>query len=154
MFITDLNQSPFNVGDDFELVDFNRDQVEELNKRHYSPVHTTQEMDGIIELFQGHPFLVRKAFYELAAGHLTPSQLMKQAYDDDGPFGDHMHRFLFRFDKLLELRAAMKSVIRDNNCPTDYAFYQLRTSGLVRGQNRTSVTPRCGLYAKYFEAHL
>jgi hypothetical protein len=154
LFITDLNQSPFNVGNAFELDDFDRTQVEELNRRHGSPVKTTQEMDDVMELLQGHPFLLRKALYALVVQELTVGQLIDRACDDDGPFSDHLHRHLWQFDAQPELRAAMGSVIRDQSCPTDRLFYQLRSAGLVGGSDRNNVLPRCGLYTRYFGRHL
>src|SRR5439155_1555272 len=90
LFITVLNQSPFNVGSDYTLTDFDRSQVERLNWQHGSPIQTTQEMDSIMELLQGHPFLVRKALYTRAVQKLSVDELLKRAYDDDGPFSDHL----------------------------------------------------------------
>lgn len=154
MFITDMNLSPFNVGTDFMLEDFNYDQVEELNRRHGSPIRTVQDMSQIIEFLQGHPFLTRKALYDLVVEQLTVSNLISQALNDDGPFSDHLHRYLWWFNNHLELRTAMKSVIRAQTCISDEVFYKLRSAGLVRGTSRTDVRPRCGLYTQYFDSHL
>jgi hypothetical protein len=127
MFITDMNQSPFNVGTDFILEDFNSSQVEELNIRHESPIQTPQDMNHIIGFLQGHPFLTRKALYDLVIGQLTVSRLMNQALNDDGPFSDHLHRYLWWFNSHPELRTAMKSAIKDQTCASDEVFYQLRS---------------------------
>src|SRR5206468_9769560 len=40
LFITDLNQSPFNVGTRLTLDDFTLEQVAELNRRYGSPLST------------------------------------------------------------------------------------------------------------------
>jgi len=154
MFIRDLNQSPFNVGSACELVDLDRSQVEELDFLHGSPIENPQAMDRFMAAFSGHPYLVRKALYELIDQGLTSDQLLENASSDNGAFGDHLHRYLWRFHENLELRAAMRSVIREGVCPTDRLFYQLRTAGLVRGPHRNNVQPRCGLYEEYFGGHL
>jgi hypothetical protein len=154
MFIRDLNQSPFNVGDAYELVDFDRSQVEELDHRHGSPIGNGQAMDRFVTLFSGHPYLVRRALYELVDQGLTPDQLMERACNDDGPFSDHLHRYLWHFHENPGLRAAMRSAIREGVCPTDRLFYQLRSAGLVRGSHRNYVQSRCGLYEEYFGRHL
>jgi hypothetical protein len=154
MFITDMNLSPFNVGTDFMLEDFNQNQVEELNRRHGSPIQTAQDMNQIIEFLQGHPFLTRKALYDLVIGQLTISKLISQALNDNGSFSDHLHRYLWWFNSYPELRTAMKSVIREQTCTSDEVFYRLRSAGLVRGTSRTDVRPRCGLYEQYFKSHL
>jgi hypothetical protein len=154
MFIRDLNQSPFNVGSAYELVDFDRSQVEELDHRHGSPIGNGQAMDRFVTLFSGHPYLVRRALYELVDQGLTPDQLMERACNDDGPFSDHLHRYLWHFHENPGLRAAMRSAIREGVCPTDRLFYQLRSAGLVQGPHRNSVQSRCGLYEEYFGRHL
>lgn len=153
-FITDLNQSPFNVGTHFSLADFDRTQVEQLNYKHGSPVKTAQEMDSIMRLLQGHPFLVRKALYALAVQELTIEELLKVACDDNGPFSEHLRLYLLQFDKNQQQRMAMKSVIQNQRCPNNHLFYQLRSSGLVIGPSYTNVQPRCELYRQYFQIHL
>ena len=153
LFIQDLDQSPFNVGVQVNVADFDRIKVEKLNKLHMEPVKTTQEIDALMELLGGHPFLVRKALYDLVIQHFHFDELIKKAYDDDGPFSDHLQRYMLHLDQP-QLRAAMKSVIYEHTSPTDALFYRLRSSGLVRGTDRHSVYPRCGLYAHYFKKHL
>src|SRR5262249_9128197 len=44
LFITDLNQSPFNVGTRLHLEDFTFEQVEELNRRYDSPLGGKAEL--------------------------------------------------------------------------------------------------------------
>ncbi len=154
LFIQDLDQSPFNVGVQVNVADFDRIKVEKLNKLHMEPVKTTQEIDALMELLGGHPFLVRKALYDLVIQHFHFDELIKKAYDDDGPFSDHLQRYMLHLDDQPHLRAAMKSVIYEHTSPTDALFYRLRSSGLVRGTDRHNVHPRCGLYAHYFKKHL
>ena len=154
LFITDPHQSPFNVGLDLSLIDFDRMRVEALNWQHGSPVKTPQEMDSIMELSQGHPFLVRKVLYTLTAQQLSLEKLLEQACDQDGPFSDHLQRYLLRLQRDQELSQAMKSVIQNHTCPTDLLFYKLRSGGLVVGPARNNVRPRCGLYAQFFKQHL
>ena len=79
LFIQSLNQSPFNVGRELLATDFTRAQVEQLNQRHSSPVKTTQEMDAMIKLLGGHPFLMRKALYSLVVQKLSVNEFLKQA---------------------------------------------------------------------------
>ncbi len=154
LFITDLNQSPFNVGTLFNLRDFDRAQVELVNYKHGSPVKTAQEMDSLMILLHGHPFLVRKAWYTLAVHRLTVEDLLQRARNEDGPFGEHLQHYLLQLQKNKELASGMKLVIQSHTCATDLLFYQLRSMGLVTGSSRTNVQPRCGLYAQYFQEHL
>jgi len=61
LFITDLNQSPFNVGAVIRLGDFDRNEVLWLNLRHGSPVPSVEELERLLRLVGGHPYLVRQA---------------------------------------------------------------------------------------------
>src|SRR5438105_85238 len=67
LFISDLNQSPFNVGTRLVLDDFTPNQVSELNRRYDSPVKDESEATTFYGLLSGHPFLVRKGLHEMAA---------------------------------------------------------------------------------------
>jgi GTPase SAR1 family protein len=154
LFISDLNQSPFNVGTDYNLTDFDRPQVELVNYKHGSPVKTGKEMDCMMSLLHGHPFLVRKAWYALTVQQFTVEELLRRACDEDGPFEDHLRHYLLQLQKNQEQSTAMKLVIQNHTCPTDYLFYQLRSAGLVAGSSRTNAWPRCGLYEQYFQKHL
>src|SRR5438093_6889166 len=50
LFITDLNQSPFNVGTRLELADFTREQVADLNHRCGAPLQSEAEVDRFFQL--------------------------------------------------------------------------------------------------------
>lgn len=152
--IKNIDMSPFNVGYEVELRDFDMDQFEELNRKHGGPVQSDRERDDLIELLQGHPFLMRKALYELVARGMTVRQLTDRAKDDDGPFGDHLHRHLLILHRAPDLLNAMKSVLEDRVCPDDLSFNRLRAAGLVCGPDRLHARPRCGLYQRYFGTHL
>ena len=153
MFITTPHQSPFNVGEAFELSDFTRQQFEKLNLRHGSPLQGGS-VDACWELIGGHPFLVRQALYELAVRQMPAADLLAHAVDDDGPFSGHLQPYILRFQENQELIQPMQSVLQNGVCPNDLSFYRLRSLGLVRGPSRLKAAARCGLYAKYFGAHL
>jgi hypothetical protein len=154
MFIKNDNQSPFNVGERFELGDFDRAQAQALNALHGSPLPSDQEIDRFMILLGGHPFLLRKALYELAVGQRTPAWVFQTAAHDDGPFGDHLRYYMLRFHENADLRQPMREVLQNGQCPDDMSFYRLRSAGLVRGPDRQHAEVRCGLYRQYFGAHL
>jgi hypothetical protein len=82
--IADLNQSPFNVGEVIALKDFNAEQVRDLNQRHGSPLSAPQERQ-LMDLLQGHPYLVRRALYLLAKPQITVAELFKDRLDGSQP---------------------------------------------------------------------
>lgn len=150
--IDNLNQSPFNVGQVIELVDFDPKQVGDLNHRHGSPL-TLDQLDKLMQLLTGHPYLVRRALYLVASQQMGVTDLFAQATADRGPFGDHLRYHLFRMNDKPELVQGLLEVIRQHRCSNERVFFRLRGAGLVRREGQM-VLPRCQLYADYFREHL
>ena len=150
--IENLNQSPFNVGQVIELVDFTPEQVADLNRRHDRPLNPGEERQ-LMALLGGHPYLVRQALYLVASQRLSPTELFTDATADRGPFGNHLRYHLFRLHDKQELRQGLLQVISQNTCQDERVFFRLRGAGLVRREGR-AVLPRCQLYADYFREHL
>ena len=153
LWIQDIHQSPFNVGERFHLQDFNAAQVADLNRRYGTPLPDT-EVSGLITLLGGHPFLVRQALYCLARHGWNFAQLKERALDSDGPFGDHLKRYVFGLSRDKALTNAFKSILRSGACEEESHFQRLSAVGLIRGSERTCAAPRCLLYADYFRKHL
>jgi hypothetical protein len=146
--IRDGNQSPFNVGEVFTTSDFAAAQVRRLNEKHGSPVKEKQ-VNTLIKLLAGHPFLIRKSLYEMAAARKDFQTLLRSAYDDDGPFGDHLRYYMWWLGNRPGAQMALKEAITTGIVPSDSLFHSLRSAGLITGHSRSQVKPRCGLYAKY-----
>jgi DNA-binding SARP family transcriptional activator len=94
LFITDLNQSPFNVGTRLELDDFTREQVADLNHRYQSPLRGEAETDRFYGLVGGQPYLVRRGLHEMCTRGIDIGALEAQADRDQGIYGDHLRRIL------------------------------------------------------------
>ena len=154
LFITDMNQSPFNIGTRLALEDFWPNQVEELNARYGSPLKTADELKRFIELVNGHPFLVRRGLHELATKKQSFEIFAEQADRDEGIFGDHLRRILVLLARDSSLTDIVKGVLRGLPCPTQESFYRLRSAGVVGGNSPSDVRLRCKLYANYLSRHL
>ncbi len=150
--IEDLNQSPFNVGQTLRLQNFSAAQVAALNGQHGSPLGSG-ELDELMRLLAGHPYLVRRALYLLATEEYTPAAFFAAAASDEGPFGGHLRRHLFRLQGKADLIAGLLAVLRDNRCADEQLVWRLEGAGLVR-RAEPRVVPRCDLYATYFRKHL
>ena len=150
--IEDLNQSPFNVGQTLRLQDFTAVQVAELNGRHGSPFGAG-ELDELMRLLAGHPYLVRRALYLTATGEYTPASFFEVAGTDQGPFGGHLRRHLFRLKGKDNLTAGLQEILRNNACADEQLVWRLEGAGLVKKEGMR-VLPRCELYTKYFRQHL
>lgn len=154
LFITDLNQSPFNVGTRLMLEDFTFEQVQELNKLYGSPLIDEEAVSGYFRLVSGHPYLVRRGLYEMVTNGLDLSALEAQADHDEGPFGDHLRRMLFSLSQDREMIEVMRGLLQREPCPNAESFYRLRSAGLVLGDSARDARLRCQLYATYFAKRL
>ncbi|MEM8611711.1 MAG: AAA-like domain-containing protein [Cyanobacteria bacterium P01_H01_bin.105] len=150
--IADLNQSPFNVGENLRLQDFDAQQVHQLNESHGLPLSTVEEQ-RLMRLVNGHPYLVRKALYLVASGRMVASELFAKAQKEDGPFGDHLKYHLFRMYGNKELVKGFLRILKEQTCEDEVMYFRLHGAGLVCRDGQ-SVFPRCQLYADYFAEHL
>lgn len=154
LFITDMNQSPFNVGTRLALDDFNVQQVEDLNRRYGSPLKDTEQIARFFRLLNGQPYLVRRGLHEMVEHHLTLEQLETMADRDEGIYGDHLRRILISLAKDQALCDELREILRLQPCPTPDAFYRLRSAGIITGNSQQDCKLRCQIYATYLARHL
>ena len=154
LFITDLNQSPFNVGTRLTLDDFTFDQVADLNRRYGAPLRTAAELQRFHALLGGQPYLVQGGLNELAAAKVTFAEFVSHAARDEGIFGDHLRRMLVLLAKDPGLTEVVRGILRGQPCPNPAHFYRLRSAGVMRGDSPHQVQPRCEIYASYLRDHL
>ncbi len=154
LFITDVYQSPFNVGTRLALEDFTLEQVAELNRRYESPLQNEEEVARYFNLVGGHPYLARCGLHEMAAHDTTLDALESRADHDEGPFGDHLRRLLISLSQDEVLCDVMRGVLEGRPCPTAESFYRLRTAGVIVGDSPAEARPRCRLYAAYLKQRL
>jgi hypothetical protein len=154
LFISDMNQSPFNVGTRLSLEDFAIDQIKELDNRYGNPLKSDDEVQQFQNLLGGHPYLVRRGLHELASKKIDFTTLEAEADKDDGIFGDHLRRILVLLAKDPDLTEVLKGVTEGKPCPTPESFYRLRSAGIIHGDSQTECSTRCALYARFLKRHL
>jgi hypothetical protein len=154
LFISDLNQSPFNIGTLVALEDFTLAQTAELNRCYGSPLRTDQELRRFFELVNGQPYLVNRGLYEIVHRGWDVSVFAAQAKTEDGVFGDHLRRLLVLIARDPQLCDVMRAALRGQPCTNTESFYRLRSAGVLSGDSVRDVRPRCQLYAAYLESHL
>ncbi len=152
MAIKNLNQSPFNVGNERELKEFSQDEVTRFAQIHglqYQP----EQICKIMEMVGGHPFLLHKAFYEIVSGNYTFEQLLETAPTDDGVFGDHLRRHLCNLSAYPEYSTEMKKIVTKEESTNVIVCSKLRAAGLIKG---STPNPRTSfqLYKIYFRTRL
>lgn len=149
-----INQSPFNVGLPIELPELNVSQVQDLIQRHQLNWQE-EEVQKLIEIVGGNPYLIRVALYEIARQRLTLEQLIKLAPTEEGPYYEHLRRHLVNLESDESLLAAFKQVVTSTQpiqISSSEAF-KLRSMGLVKIKGNL-VEPLCNLYRDYFQNHL
>jgi serine/threonine protein kinase/class 3 adenylate cyclase len=154
MFITDMNQSPFNVGTRLSLEDFTLEQVTELNERYDSPLKGSTEVAAFFKLLGGQPYLTRRGLNEMASRGVDYRGFESQASRDEGPFGDHLRRILFSLAQDAALCSVVRGVLGGRQGAATEDFYRLRSAGIMTGESAREMRPRCELYERYLNRHL
>lgn len=153
LFISDLNQSPFNVGTRLTLGDFTREQVLVLNERYGSPIRGAADLARIYALLSGQPYLTRRALDELARGAITLDELVARSGLDEGIFGDHLRRLVVVLTQDPQMHRAVRSLLAGERLAPD-AFFRLRAGGLITGDTNADARFRCAMYEGYMRRHL
>jgi serine/threonine protein kinase len=154
LFITDVNQSPFNVGTRLVLADFTLDQVRELNQRYGSPLCSEDEIEHFYSLLGGQPFLTQRGLHQMTEKGLSFSEFSAGAGRDEGPYGDHLRRIFVSLNQDASLCEVVRAVIAGRHSSATDSFYRLRSSGIVAGESARDMKLRCQLYEQYLSRHL
>jgi len=154
LFITDLNQSPFNVGTRVRLQDFGPTQVQQLNRLYGQPLTHKGEFEAFTKLLGGHPYLVRRGLHEMVARQVSMEELGKLAPLDEGPFADHLKRFLVLISNNEPALQFLTATLKGKPSTDVKLFNRLRAAGLLKGETPADAAFRCELYAQYLGRHL
>lgn len=154
LFVSDLNQSPFNVGTHLALNDFDIDEVAELNRRCGAPLPDRVSLERLYALIGGQPYLIRRALNELSVRGMTLNTLEAQADRDEGVFGDHLRRLLATLSQDEALTQVVRDMLHGLPCPTPQSFYRLRSAGIVAGEWGEEIRFRCHIYSTYLIRHI
>jgi transcriptional regulator with XRE-family HTH domain len=149
----DINRSPFNVGISIEIDEFRADQIELLATKHQLN-WTNPEIDRLMELIGGHPFLVRLVMFEAASKSIDLTQAIATASSRGGIFDRyHLSRIESTLKSQPDLLAAINEVFRS---PTGVSLssnlkHRLEGLGVVKITDEL-VVPRCELYSQHFSS--
>jgi hypothetical protein len=153
LFISDLNQSPFNVGTRLALEDFTHEHLTMLNEC-YGGLLVDDEIRRLHHLVGGHPYLAQRGLYEIYQHKTTLAALEQNADREDGPFGDHLRRLLISLQQEQGLLEELRGFVLAGSRLSNSAFYRLRSAGVLSGEAADEPRPRCDLYARYLKKHL
>ncbi len=153
LYISDLNQSPFNVGTRIPLGDFTLAQATELCERHGFDTWNGPDRQVLTDLMGGHPYLLSRALVEIQARSATPQEFASIASAPDGPFHDHLHCILKHILADDGLRIDLLATLSGQPC-SEHGFFRLRSAGVISGDSPNEPRMRCGLYSAYFSRNL
>ncbi|NJR15661.1 MAG: serine/threonine protein kinase [Calothrix sp. CSU_2_0] len=150
----DINQSPFNIGLVAELDEFTPEEIEELAQRHNYGCNSNQ-LQQLIYLIGGHPYLTRLALYHMALEDTTIDKLLQDAPTNAGIYEAYLRRILKNILLNEKLTTGfMKVVNADEPVAIEtIQAYQLYSMGLIKRVG-DKLVPRCQLYRRYFREHL
>lgn len=154
LFITDLNQSPFNVGTRLVLEDFELEHVLELNERYNTPLNGREQAVELMKLVGGHPYLIRRSLHEMVANSLSFKRFTEVATNEEGPFSEHLRRLLASIVRDRQIRDSLIAILQSRPCPSLESFYRLRSIGVIVGDSSRTAVVRCRLYENYLKKHL
>ncbi len=153
--VLDTNSSPFNVGLAVDLPEFSVAQVLELVDKH-GLRWGTGDVEALMDMVGGHPYLVRLALYHLAQQDMTLPELLTDAPTDGGIYGEHLRRHLWNLQQHPDLATAFEQVIMTDR-PVELRpilGFKLNGMGLVTLQGNAVVLRHDRLYRPYFRSRL
>ena len=158
LFIRDPNMSPFNVGQLLQMRDFTREEVQELNDRYGLPLQRGEEIDALMNLVGGQPYLIRRCLHAMAVEGMTLEGILAHGSDDGGMFGDHLRRITYLLLNYDEGDRALADSLRSllggsAEMPAEH-FFRLRSAGILTGESRAEPQFRCAIYAAYLKRYL
>jgi transcriptional regulator with XRE-family HTH domain len=159
-----LNQSPFNVGLPLRLPAFTGAQVCDLAERYGLSKLSTTDVEQLMTLVGGYPYLVSMAFYWLAQRALPLAELLRTAPMIAGIYSDHLRQHLLALKTQPELITILQQLVTTNTplqigtatgqvALSAIAAYQLESLGLVTLAGN-AIAPSCELYRLYLREQL
>ena len=152
-FITDLNQSPFNIGSQYKKAAFDAGEIQGFSGK--LGVHLLQgEADRIHEYVGGQPYLTHLLLFNIGKSPESREDFYRAETAGNGVFRQHLSRFLFQFQREPVLATTMKAVVWGKGCKDGALADRLESAGLVTYDEALKVVPACRLYAEYFKKEL
>jgi AAA-like domain len=151
----DINHSPFNVGigvdESIGLRGFTEQQVKTLMGC-YKVNISEQELETLIALVGGHPYLIQQSLSALKNNH-TIQELLEGASTEGGIFISHLRKILENLENS-QLKDSYKKVIEEDEVKLDSKLsFKLHSLGLIKFKGDYCVSS-CDLYRQYFSARL
>ncbi|NEQ33032.1 MAG: hypothetical protein F6K04_18870 [Leptolyngbya sp. SIO4C5] len=156
----DINTSPLSgVGEVFEIPEFELEEAHTLANRYQLSLESP-DIEKLLALVGGHPFLLELAFRKLQQSTQSLEQILEEAFTETGVYRSHLREKLNAVrsaEKAELLIEAFKSVIStDEPVALDPILgFKLEGMALVKHSKcGKGFVVRCLLYQNYFQKHL
>jgi hypothetical protein len=144
--------SPFNQGIPISLSEFTLEQVKDLIQR-YGFNWTTEEIEQLMALVGGYPWLIQHALEQMQYQDVTLNQILDTAIKETGIYSHHLQQKLLDLQHHPSLLSAFSLVINSLKIPQGeinaLTLNDLAGLGLVKVEDQF-VKPSCELYTQYF----
>jgi hypothetical protein len=151
-----IYQSPFNVGKEVKLSEFNRSQIQVFAQQ-YGLNLLSSQVEKLTKLVGGHPYLLKVAFEHLnTASQVSLDDLLVKAATNEGIYHNYLQDYWLNLDNDPELAVIFKTVVVSDSpiqITNPKQLYKLESMGLIAVDNNR-VKPRCQLYRLYFREQL
>ncbi|MDP8933512.1 MAG: AAA-like domain-containing protein, partial [Cyanobacteriota bacterium] len=152
----DINSSPLaGVGLTVPLPDFTPEKVQQLAGQYRHNWLSTDEIQQLMLMFGGYPYLVQTAFAYLQTPQSSLTKLLEISPTEESPFINHLRELLGQLKLCPELANVYREVVTKNQPMTleTHQIFKLESMGLVRVEHNDCL-PRCDLYRQYFSVRL
>ena len=119
-----------------------------MNQRYGLPLQQ-DEVAGLMQLLEGHPYLTRLAFYTIVRDKVSIAELQQSLFGENSPFISHLRHLSNLLMQNDELVNNFKHHVLQGKPLGSEDSYRLSKAGLIRKMGHKSVT-RCSLYDQYF----
>ncbi len=148
-----LESSPLDISPPVRLHDLDRDQLLAMASC-YGLELRDNEVDMLMDLIGGHPYLARIVMYRAASGGRPVNEILLRATDPEGLFADHLRSRMLKVRRDDQLASAVRFVIQGDRDPIDAEVaHRLLSSGLITG-SPGAYRMRYKLYGDYFREWL
>lgn len=151
LFISDLNQSPFNVGQKVSLRDLSYTDVAVLALQ--MGVEDVSVAESVYEITRGHPFLTQRALKFLSEGK-SLKDLHDNTQTDDGIFADHLRRLTETTKRNTETTIEVKRLLNGEPFLDQRTGFRLWAAGLIEGAKQDGAKFRVPIYEQHLRTQL
>lgn len=150
----DIDESPLaNIGETVTVSEFTPRQVDNLIGKYELPI-TSEQVEQLVALVGGHPFLVNHALKKIANESIKLEEILAKATSQEGIYHAHLLRLWNILKSQLSLRIPFTKVVNESTpvLLNPDILFKLERLGLVK-VNGNCASPRCQLYRQYFATH-